>query len=96
MLKSEYDVFKYVSINQLLHSARPKYAHSYQYTETDGMDLTYYQRISGIIIHRAVTRLLQHVDDWLPALPRLTIFVQIRGLSRLKVDGKVTSEHHSG
>lgn len=41
MLKAGYDVFKYVSISHLLHTAPAKYAHSYQYTENDGMDLTY-------------------------------------------------------
>lgn len=63
MLKSEYDVFRYVSISQLLHAAPAKYAHSYQYTETDGMDLTYYLEYQANIIHRAMTQLLQHVDE---------------------------------
>lgn len=37
-----YDVFKYISISRLLHAAPVKYAASYQYTESDGMDLTYF------------------------------------------------------
>ena len=32
MLKSGYDVFKYISISRLLHAAPVKYAASYQYT----------------------------------------------------------------
>lgn len=84
MLKSKYDVFKYVSISQLLHAAPAKYAHSYQYTETDGMDLTYYLEYQASIIRRAMTRLLQHVDDLAARSARIDHFLYKSGsLSRL-------------
>lgn len=84
MLKSEYDVFKYVSISQLLHAAPAKYAHSYQHTETDGMDLTYYLEYQTSIIHRAVARLLQHVDALVTRAARIDHFLYKSGiLSRL-------------
>ena len=84
MLKSGYDVFKYVSISHLLHAAPAKYAHSYQYTETDGMDLTYYLEHQTSIIHRAMTRLLQHVDDLVSRAARIDHFLYQSGsLSRL-------------
>ncbi|EJX3083102.1 Fic family protein [Salmonella enterica] len=84
MLKSGYDVFKYVSISHLLHTAPAKYAHSYQYTETDGMDLTYYLEYQTSIIHRAMTRLLQHVDDLVSRAARIDHFLYQSGsLSRL-------------
>nr|WP_139763101.1 Fic family protein [Salmonella enterica] len=84
MLKSEYDVFKYISISQLLHAAPAKYAHSYQYTETDDMDLSYYLEYQASIIHRAMTRLLQYVDDLVARAARIDHFLYKSGsLSRL-------------
>lgn len=84
MLKSEYDVFEYVSISQLLHAAPAKYAHSYQYTETDCMDLTYYLDYQTRIIHRAMARLLRHVDELVARASRIDHFLYQSGsLSRL-------------
>lgn len=54
MLKSGYDVFKYISISRLLHAAPVKYAASYQYTESDGMDLTYFLEYQAGVIKRAL------------------------------------------
>ncbi|PRD16310.1 Fic family protein [Pantoea coffeiphila] len=62
MLKADYDTFRYISISSLLHSAPVKYALSYQYSETDGMDLTYFLEYQARIIARALEHLLQHVD----------------------------------
>ena len=62
MLKSGYAAFKYVSISQLLHAAPVKYAHSYQYTETDGMDLTYFLEYQATIIGRALRVYLEHIE----------------------------------
>ncbi|MFG1175560.1 Fic family protein [Erwiniaceae bacterium CAU 1747] len=63
MLKAGYDTFKYISISSLLHAAPVKYALSYQYTETDGMDLTYFLEYQTRIVARALDVLLQHVDN---------------------------------
>lgn len=62
MLKSGYEAFRYISISQLLHAAPVQYAHSYQYTETDGMDLTYSIDYQAQVVRRAVKQLLEHVD----------------------------------
>ncbi|WP_312670146.1 Fic family protein [Pseudescherichia sp.] len=62
MLKSGYDAFKYISISQLLHAAPVKYAHSYQYTETDGMDLTYFLEYQASTIGRALRVYLEHIE----------------------------------
>lgn len=84
MLKSEYNVFKYVSISQLLHAAPVKYANSYQYTETDGMDLTYFLGYQTSIIQRAIVRLLKHVDELVGRSARIDLFLYKAGvLSRL-------------
>lgn len=58
MLKSGYKAFKYISISSLLHAVPVKYAQSYQYTETDGMDLTYFLKYqSGVILLATLTRI---------------------------------------
>lgn len=63
LLKSGYEAFRYLSISSLLHNAPVRYAHSYQYTETDGMDLTYFLDYQASIITRAVNGLLEHIDS---------------------------------
>lgn len=61
MLKNGYEAFRYISISSLLYAAPVKYAHSYQYTETDGMDLTYFLEFQGGIIHRALDKFYEHI-----------------------------------
>ncbi len=41
----------------LLHAAPVKYAASYQYTESDGMDLTYFLEYQAGVIKRALPKL---------------------------------------
>lgn len=62
MLKSGYEAFRYISISSLLYAAPVKYALSYQYTETDGMDLTYFLEYQAEIIRRALNNFLQHIE----------------------------------
>lgn len=62
MLKSGYDAFKYISISRLLHAAPVKYAQSYQFTETDAMDLTYFLEYQVGVISRALTDYLSHIE----------------------------------
>lgn len=62
MLKAGYEAFRYISISSLLYAAPVKYALSYQYTETDGMDLTYFLEYQADIIRRALNNFLQHIE----------------------------------
>ncbi|MRS17070.1 HTH domain-containing protein [Enterobacteriaceae bacterium RIT691] len=62
MLKNGYEAFRYISISSLLYAAPVKYAHSYQFTETDGMDLTYFIEYQGNIIRRALDIFYEHID----------------------------------
>ncbi len=55
MFKSDYAAFRYIAISQLLKAAPVKYGHSYLYTETDEMDLTYFIDYQCGIILRAIT-----------------------------------------
>ncbi|HKM96995.1 MAG TPA: Fic family protein [Buttiauxella sp.] len=63
MLKHGYDAFRYVSISQPLHAAPVKYAHSYQHTEHDGMDVTYFLEHQASILKRAVTKYLDFIHE---------------------------------
>ncbi|MBF7978881.1 MULTISPECIES: Fic family protein [Rahnella] len=62
LLKSGYEAFRFISISNLLYAAPVKYARSYQYTETDGMDLTYFLEYQLSIIRRALDNLYHHID----------------------------------
>ncbi|WLI76659.1 Fic family protein [Kosakonia sp. H02] len=63
MLKSGYDVFRYISISRLLYAAPVKYAHSYQHTETDNMDLTYFLDYQADIISRAINHFYKYIES---------------------------------
>lgn len=65
MLKNDYGLFRYISISSLLHIAPVKYAHSYIYSETDGLDLTYFIEYQFGVIHRALDNLLRHINELL-------------------------------
>ncbi len=80
MLKSGYDAFQYVSISQLLHAAPVQYAKSYQYTETDAMDLTYFIEYQMSVIRRAIQRLLSHVDAMASRAARIDHFLFEKGV----------------
>ncbi len=54
MFKSDYAAFRYIAISVLLKTAPVKYGKSYLYTETDGMDLTYFVDYQCQIILRAI------------------------------------------
>lgn len=63
MFKNGYPAFKYISISTLLHTAPVKYAHSYQCTERDGMDLTYFLDFQTSVITRVVNGYLAHIEE---------------------------------
>lgn len=84
MLKSGYDAFRYISISCLLYAAPVKYAHSYQYTETDGMDLTYFLEYQAEIIKRALDSFLQHIESLIKRRARVdNILFESGALQRL-------------
>lgn len=90
MLKSGYDAFHYISISQLLHAAPVQYAHSYQFTETDGMDLTYYLEYQAQIVRRAVTQLLKHVDELVMSSAQLDALLYKNGFLSKLIQRQVT------
>lgn len=58
MFKCDYTAFRYIAISALLKKAPVQYGTSYLYTETDGMDLTYFIDYQSRIILRAIKAFL--------------------------------------
>ena len=75
MFKNEYAAFRYIAISALLKKAVVKYGKSYLYSETDGLDLTYFIEYQCEVIGRAigqfqesfvkVAREIEAFDAWL-------------------------------
>lgn len=63
MLKSEYTLFKYVSISKLLKEKPKEYGMSYLYTEKDSNDLTYFIYFQLDIILRAFEELKTYLGN---------------------------------
>ena len=63
MLRYGYDAFRFISISSLLHAAPVKYAHSCQYTESDGMDMTYFLDYQAQIVSRAIERYRGYIAE---------------------------------
>lgn len=62
MLKSEYTLFKYVSISKLLKEKPKDYGLSFMYTEKDDNDLTYFIYFQMDIILKAFAELKNYLD----------------------------------
>jgi len=63
MLKSDYTLFKYISISKLLKEKPKDYGLSYMYTEDDGNDLTYFIYFQLEIITDAFEELKKYLDQ---------------------------------
>lgn len=63
MLKSEYTLFKYVSISKLLKEKPREYGLSYMYTEKDDNDLTYFIYFQLDIIRKAFEELKGYLNN---------------------------------
>ncbi len=58
LFKSDYAALRYITISTLLKDAATQYGKSYLYTETDGMDLTYFVDYQCAIVMRAINGFL--------------------------------------
>lgn len=75
MFKNEYAAFRYIAISVLLKRGATRYGKSYLYSETDGLDLTYFIDYQCEVIGRAialfqenfqrVARDIEEFDAWL-------------------------------
>ena len=59
LFKHDYSAFRYIAISTLLKKAPVQYDKSYLYSETDGMDLTYFMDYQCRIITRAIKNFLE-------------------------------------
>ncbi len=62
MLRSEYWLFEFISISNILRKAPIKYGRSFLYTETDDNDLTYFIIAQIKVIRQAIVDLHAYVD----------------------------------
>lgn len=59
LFKHDYTAFRYIAISTLLKKAPVQYSKSYLYSETDGMDLTYFIDYQCRVITRAIKNFLE-------------------------------------
>ncbi len=62
MLKAGYWPFEYISISSLLKEAPIQYGEAYLFSETDGLDLTYFIVYQLAVIQRAIDTFLEYVE----------------------------------
>lgn len=59
LFKHDYTAFRYIAISTLLKKAPVQYGKAYLYSETDGMDLTYFLDYQCRIVTRAIKNFLE-------------------------------------
>ena len=87
MFKNDYATFRYIAISVLLKSAPVKYGHSYLYTETDEMDLTYFIDYQCHIILRAIEEFKKSYEKTLKDIEEFNSWLWKSGLIK-KLNGK--------
>lgn len=61
-IKNGYWLFEYASISTVIKKSQVKYSYAYQYTETDGDDLTYFIKFNLECIRKSVDELTDYMD----------------------------------
>lgn len=61
VLKNGYRLMEYTSISRIMKNSRTKYGLAYQYTETDGSDLTYFIKFNLDCIVRSISELRRYI-----------------------------------
>jgi len=90
MFKNDFACFRYIAISVLLKAAPVKYGKSYLYTESDGMDLTYFiDHQCGIII-RAINQFKESYKKTLEENEKFNSWLWESGLIRKLNDKQQT------
>jgi Fic family protein len=76
MLRSEYWLFEFISISNILRKAPAKYGRSFLYTETDENDLTYFIVAQIKVIRRALDELHAYIDRKTAELRQLEVHLR--------------------
>lgn len=82
MFKHDYGAFRYIAISTLLKQAATSYGKSYVYTETDGLDLTYFVEYQCSIIQRALKRFTETYQQNVLAVQQFNNWMYGSGLYR--------------
>lgn len=61
-IKNDYWLFEYTSISSVIKKSQSKYSYAYQFTESDGNDLTYFIKFNLECIRRSVDELTDYMD----------------------------------
>lgn len=61
-IKNDYWIFEYTSISSVIKKSQSKYSYAYQFTESDGNDLTYFIKFNLECIRRSVDELTDYMD----------------------------------
>ncbi|WP_133012339.1 Fic family protein [Marinomonas flavescens] len=90
MFKNEFAAFRYIAISLLLKEAPVQYGKSYLYTETDGMDLTYFIDYQCRIIIRAINKFKASYKESVEQMETFNRWLWDSGLYRKLTDKQQT------
>jgi len=90
LFKNDFAAFRYIAISVLLKAAPIKYGKSYLYTESDGMDLTYFFDYQSGIIIRAISEFKNAYKKTLNDLETFNRWLWDSGLYRKLSDKQQT------
>ncbi|MBL7214111.1 MAG: Fic family protein [Phycisphaerae bacterium] len=91
MLRHKYWLFEFVSISQIILNAPAKYERAFLYTETDENDLTYFILYHLDVIHKAVEKLHEYIQQKTQRLQSLER--DIKGLAGLNHRQRMLISH---
>ena len=80
MFKKGFSAFRYIAISTLLKKAPIQYGKSYLYTETDGMDLTYFLDYQCRVLARAISRFTETYEKTAQSIMEFNAFLFQSGL----------------
>lgn len=80
MFKKGFSAFRYISISTLLKKATIQYGKSYLYTETDGMDLTYFLDYQCRVLARAISKFTETYEKTAQSIMEFNAFLFQSGL----------------
>ncbi|MFF7707765.1 Fic family protein [Pseudomonas sp. NPDC007930] len=82
LFKHGYGAFRYIALSTLLKEANVQYGRSYLYSETDGMDLTYFVDFQAAMILRAVRGFIDCHENSLRQITAFNHYLYDTGLYR--------------
>lgn len=82
MLRKDYWLFEYMAVSRVIKDTKDQYKLAYQYTESDGNDLTYFIRYNLAAVKTAVDNIQRYIEKkQRESKQALTILQKSEGLS---------------